>query len=231
MKRAILICGAALLALAACSKKTETASAAGGAGTPATANAPASSAGPGGLFNPPPRKVGLWEQKISSDRMQQTTKMCIDAAFDQKMKWWGGEARKSTDCSEQRVTPRLGGGFDVHSVCKRGETGTTTSDGTVTGDLGSHYNMQITTVTNGSPMPQANGTHKMTIEASWTGPCPPDMKAGDVELPGGMKINTLDAMAGRPAGMAAGGHMTAADIAKMKAQAMAMAKAAQEQQK
>jgi hypothetical protein len=233
MKRAIGIAAVSVLALAACGKKTDTAASAGANGTAATAVASA----PAAPQAPPSRKSGLWTQTITSDAMNrtmnQTMKMCLDAAADQKMKFWGSsQAGKSTDCTEQRVTPHLGGGWDFHSVCQMGESGTITSDGSATGDFNSHYKVEVTAVTAGSPMAQANGTHKMSIEATWNGPCPADMKPGDMELPGGMRINaTTGGMSGGPAGMHAGGHMTSADIAKLRAEAMAMAKAQHEQEK
>jgi hypothetical protein len=222
MKRTILIrggliCGAAVLALGACSKKTETA--ATGTTAPASANAPASSSGPIGPAGLPSRKAGLWEQTVNSDKMHQTISMCLDAAFDQKMKIWGSQAGKS-ECQEQKISRRLGGGWEFHAVCPMGESGTVTSDGQVSGDFGSHYTVDVTSTTAGSPMAQANGMHKITIEASWKGPCPADMKAGDMLLPGGMKFNMLTGANGA----GAGGHMTSADIARMRTQAMEMKK-------
>jgi hypothetical protein len=161
--------------------------------------------------------------------IKQSIRMCLDAATEQKMKWWGSNAGPGKrDCQQQSFHPHLGGGWDFHSVCNMGESGTVTSDGAMRGDFGSHYTVELTSNTTGSPMPQANGSHKMTIEATWTGPCPADMKPGDMELPGGMRINTTT---GGPAGLHAGGHMTSEDIAKLRAQAMAMAKAQHEQGK
>jgi hypothetical protein len=218
MKRAIGISAAALLTLAACQKKPETA--ATGTAAPATATAPAVSAGP---LTPPPRKPGLWTQTVSMAQMQQTTKLCLDAATDKQMAWWGSQAAKST-CPEQTITQHLGGGWDFHSVCKSAAGGTTTSSGTATGDFGSHYKVEATSTTTGGPMPQANGEHKMSIEATWQGPCPADMKPGDMEMPGGMKINMNDMMSGK--GPEGPGHApNAAEIAQMRAQAKAMAAA------
>jgi len=221
MQRAIWISAAAVLALAACSKKAADT----GQAVTASATAPAAPAAPA---TPPPRKAGLWEQKISTGSMQQTMKMCLDASVDQKMKWWGSQAKGKSDCTQQTVTPHPGGGWDFHAVCPMGESGTITSDGSATGDFGSHYKVEVTSVTTGSPMAQANGTHKTSIEATWTGPCPADMKAGDMEMPGGMRINMTDAMNGAAAKGYAGGRPSAAEIAKMRAQAMEMAKAMKE---
>jgi hypothetical protein len=222
MKRAMWVCGAAVLALAACQKKTETA--ATGESATAAATAPA---GPAGPLTPPPRKAGLWEQKVSMAEMQQSTKMCLDEATDKQMAWWGSQAAKST-CSEQKISGHLGGGWDFHSVCKSPAGGTTTSDGTASGDFNSHYKVDVTSTTTGGPMPQANGVHKISIEATWQGPCPADMKPGDMEMPGGMKINMNDAMSGKGP---MGGHApSAAQIAKMRAQAKAMVEAQQKGQ-
>jgi hypothetical protein len=36
------------------------------------------------------------------------------------------------------------------------------------------------------------------MEATWQGPCPADMKPGDMAMPNGMKINMMDMAARRP---------------------------------
>ena len=240
MTRTILICGAAVLALSACSKKTDTAA----TGTAAPANATAAASPPSGPMNLPSRKAGLWEQTLNSDRgeheggkgIHQTISMCLDAAFDQKMKVWGSQAGKS-NCSEERISQHLGGGWSFHAVCAMGESGTVTSDGEATGDFGSHYTVNVTSTTAGSPMAQANGTHKRSIEGTWKGPCPADMKAGDMRMGNGMTINMAGGtpqIEGGPSGAdmaklraeAMSGHMDKGDIAKLRAQAEAMRKQA-----
>ncbi|WP_293376383.1 DUF3617 family protein [Phenylobacterium sp.] len=185
MRRAILICGVAALALAGCSKKDAGTPAAAGSGAEATAPAPASAPSP---LAPPLRKAGLWTQTVTSAKATQSIKMCLDEAVQKKMQLWGQSMGKS-DCQEHSFKPHPGGGWDFHSVCKLGESGTVTSDGSATGDFNSHYTVTLTSTTTGSPMPQANGEHKTVMEASWSGPCPADMKPGDMEMPGGFKIN------------------------------------------
>jgi hypothetical protein len=214
----------AALGLSACGKKTGTAA----TGETTTATATASAPTPAAPMTPPTRKPGYWEQKIATAGMTQTIKMCIDQAVEQKMKWWGSQAPGKADCAEQTITPHLGGGWDFHSVCKMGESGTITSNGSATGDFSSHYKVEMHSQTSGSPMAQANGPHTTTIEATWTGPCPAGVKGGDMEMPGGMKINMLDAMNGTAGlGHGPGGRPTPAEMAKLRAQAMEMAKAQQ----
>jgi hypothetical protein len=61
----------------------------------------------------------------------------------------------------------------------------------------------------------------MTLDATWKGPCPADFKPGDMELPGGMKINMLTMGAGGP-----GAGPNAEQMAAMR-KAMAAAKKAE----
>jgi hypothetical protein len=227
-----------LVALSGCGKK-------GGSGEEVTSVAIVKPVPSPAAMTPPSRKAGLWEQKISTAGMNQTMKMCLDESVEQKMKWWGSQAGNGkSDCEQQTITPHAGGGWDFHAVCKMGESGTVTSDGQATGDFNSHYKVEINSVTSGSPMAQANGAHKTTIEATWTGPCPAGMRAGDMQMANGMTINMVDAMSGKPGGpagpggmdmaklraQAASGHMDPEALAQMRAQAKAMAAAAKQQQ-
>jgi hypothetical protein len=228
MRRTILVCGAAALALAACSKAGDKqaangAPAAGEAGKPAAANAG------GGLasVDTPTRKVGLWEQTMTSERMHQTLRMCVDAATEQKAKWWRSEGPRGAagvDCPEQSVSRTLTGGWKIHSVCKIDEM-TVATDGTASGDFGSAYHVELTSVTTGSSMPQANGTHKMSMDGVWKGPCPAGWTGGDVELAGGMRMNVLNPDAGpptMPGGLKPGERPSRAQIEQMRAMAEKM---------
>ncbi len=234
MKRAILLAAgtAAMLALGACSKtETKTTETANGTTTTTTTTTGGSAAV---TTMPPARKAGLWEQTMSMPQMTQTTKMCLDEATETKMKWYATENHGRSDCSEQSVSSKLGGGWTFHSVCNVGDGGKVVSDGSATGDFGSHYHVDITSTMTGGAMAQANGTHKIAIDAVWKGPCPAGMKGGDIEMPGGMKINMLDAANPAASGGAphyGPGHMPSqAEIAKMRAQAMEMAKSMKAQQ-
>jgi len=211
MKHAIMVSVVALLALAACAKKDE--SAASATGSPASATAPAATMAR--ETTPPSRKAGLWEQTVQSDKMTQTTSMCLDDAFSKKMTVWGQDSGKQA-CEKSVVAPRLGGGWTFSSVCDMGPSGKISSEGVAIGDFASHIVVDITSSTTGSSMPQANGEHKMRMEATWKGPCPAGMRAGDVTLPGGMTINMADAMdsAGKPSATPA--RPTAEQIAAMR---------------
>jgi hypothetical protein len=185
MRRTVVIT-MGMLALAGCQKKPgDAASAAGEAAKPAAASAPAAL----GM-----RKAGLWSQTVQTEGVTQTMKMCLDAASLEEAQYSGSQATKDS-CSEQKVTPTPGG-WSFHSVCNMGQGGTTISDGTATGN-GDAYKMDITSTTSGAAMAQANGTRKMALEAKWEGPCPANMKVGDIQLPGGMTINPQAMKAGK----------------------------------
>jgi hypothetical protein len=191
MKR-VLVMSLALVALAGCGKKEVGKAPAANAQTSDDHASGAVPAAPSPTA-PPPRKPGLWRQTVSSDKTSQTTRICLDASVDKVMNWWGAQADKSA-CSENTITPRAGGGWDFRAVCETGPGGRTVSTGQASGDFGSRYTVDMTSVTTGAPAPLANGTRKIKIDAAWQGPCPPDMKPGDMALPGGMKINLLSVM-------------------------------------
>jgi hypothetical protein len=195
MKR-VLVSAACVLALAACSKKPAGApEAATGAAAPAVAAAPAAAP-----MTPPERKAGLWEQKMSTAGMTQVSRICFSDEVNKKMTLWGQQGSED-NCTAKSVTPMLGG-WKFASTCNMGSGGTIVSSGEAKGDFGTHYTVDIKSSTTGAAAPQMNGEHAMTLEATWKGPCPADFKPGDMELPGGMKINMLT-MGGSGAGPSA----------------------------
>jgi hypothetical protein len=140
----------------------------------------------------PHRKPGLWAQTMTTSRgMSQETKLCVGPDTESKLTPWGQAMGKSL-CSRNAVSRTLTG-WKFESECDMGE-GHISSHGEATGDFDGGYSMKITSVTSGSSMAQANGTHEMTLQAKYEGACPADMKSGDMTMnmpgmKGGMKIN------------------------------------------
>lgn len=180
--RVVAVLGVSLLALAACSKKAEDKTAAAtGASAPAAANAPA------GPIAPPKRKPGLWSQTVTSQGSTQTMTLCLDEATEAKLTVWGGQA--TADMCPKNVIVPTAGGFTFESECSLGEAGKVVTKGVATGDFNSKYEIKATSVTTGSSMAQANGSHDMTMSGTWQGPCPAGAKPGDMTLPGGVTMN------------------------------------------
>ena len=217
MKR-VLVCAAAMLALAACSKKPASAPDAATSAGPAAANAPAAAAQTASV-TPPERKAGLWEQKMSGAGMTQVSRICVSDAVNKKVTLWGQQGGEEM-CSQKSITPSAGG-WKFSSTCNMGPGGTIVSSGEAKGDFGAHYTVDIKSSTTGAAAAHANGEHAMTLDATWKGPCPADFKPGDMELPGGMKINMLTMGAGGP-----GAGPNAEQMAAMR-KAMAAAKKAE----
>jgi hypothetical protein len=185
MRRVLVLALASLAALAACNKRP-----AQEPNTPARPGAPPTSgatapASPAAL---PERTPGLWEQKVTSAGRSQVSRICLDRAVEKRFTMWGQNAGEGA-CQPQ-ITPHAGGGWDFASTCDMGERGKTETRGTVTGDFAKAYRLTATSSISGAAA-DMNGTHEMTLEASWKGPCPADMRPGDMLLPGGMKINMM----------------------------------------
>jgi hypothetical protein len=197
MRKALVLTAVSLVALSACSKKPDqtpprtppppdskphVATPASGAPTAGTtAAAPVSM---------PARTPGLWEQKVSSRGRTQVSRICLDKAVEQRFTVWGQNAGRGA-CGHIRITPRVGGGWDFTSSCDTGETGRTVTRGEATGDFAKAYKVSAESRISGARAPEMNGTHAMTLEASWQGPCPAGMRPGDMLLPGGLKINMM----------------------------------------
>lgn len=191
--RNAILAATAALALAACSKPAgEKAASAEGAAKPAAATASVP-AGPAAM---PSRKPGLWKQTVSTAGMTQTSTLCLDKAVESKLAVWGAGASKER-CQETAIAPAPGG-WSFTSACDMGTGGRTTTEGVVTGDFNTSYKVEASSRTEGAAAPQMNGPHKMVMQATWQGPCPADMKPGDMALPNGMKINMLAATEGMP---------------------------------
>ena len=194
MRSQVFVCAAVLLALAACSRKPESPE----AGSTAAAPEASRSAVP---LTPPARKPGLWEQAMTSGRINQVTQICLDETVAKRLSAFGQQPSK-TPCEKNVVTGKPGGGWEFTSVCDLGGAGRVESHGVATGDLRSHYVVDIDSTTTGASMLQANGPHRMKLEAAWKGPCPDDMRPGDMTMPGGMKLNMMDIADGKPPGAA-----------------------------
>jgi hypothetical protein len=134
----------------------------------------------------PTRKAGLWEIHMEfqgrSNLPFQTMKQCTDAAADKLM------------------TLNFGGAITVDSICKFGET-TSTSHAVVTGDFNSAYTVEVTSTREGGrPIPgvAAGRESHMKIAAKWIGACASGQRPGDVIMSNGMTMNVLDMQKMRP---------------------------------
>jgi len=140
--------------------------------------------GPALALDLPARKAGLWEIKMSLEDGQmpaQTVQQCIDAATDKLIQ----EKFNGQDICPKQEMNKSGNTIVVDSSCKIGNTATTTH-AVFEGDFDSAYTVKVATALEG-------GIKKnMTMQAKWLGACKPDQKPGDIEMPGGMKMNVLD---------------------------------------
>ena len=175
-------------AVSACGQKSDTKTAAPAGSTAAQAVAAPTPATVAAL---PKRKPGLWTQtmNLKEQGLSRSFRFCIDEATDQKI---GVSAQGAdTQCQQKSMTRGIDGGWTVVSSCDMGPAGKSDSTVRVSGDFNSRYVMDITSTTTGAAQPAMNGEHKMSMTAEWSGPCPVGWSGGDVEMPGGGRINIL----------------------------------------
>ena len=139
----------------------------------------------------PVRKPGLWAmkvQRVGSPVPDMTMQHCTDETTDKMMSDTVSPMGKET-CSKQDIQ-KTATGYVSDSVC--GVAGMSiTSHAEITGDFNSGYTVKSTSHSERGPagVPRDSTT---TIEAKWLGACKPDQKAGDIMMPGGMKMNVKD---------------------------------------
>lgn len=182
-----------LAAAAACGQKSETqASGARTAAEPRAANAvsapAAATPAPTGW---PKRKPGLWTQTMTlqAQGFTRSFRFCVDATSDEKM----GLDSQGDDkrCQRKSMTRGADGSWTVVSACDMGPAGKIDSTIHVAGDFDTRYVMEVASTTTGAAQPAMNGEHKMSMTAEWSGACPVGWSGGDVEMPGGRRINLL----------------------------------------
>lgn len=185
--------GVAVLGLAACGRG-EPAVSEPAAGEPADAPEIAEAA----PSDRPELSAGLWTVTSDTDGMVSVVRMCVDAEVQRRMSVLGSQMAGGA-CEESTVAPRPGGGWTVHSVCDMGSGGRVVSQGVTTGDMSSAYRTEMTSTTTGAAVPHMNRTVTSTMQGRHDGPCPDGMAPGDMEAPGGIRLNMLEMaeMAGR----------------------------------
>jgi hypothetical protein len=143
----------------------------------ATLAAVAASAAPPDV---PRRKSGLWDISITAPGMPQMNfRECVDQKNDDMAKP-PQPGDEDVSCSKVEWR-REGAGYVMDSVCKvDGVTATTRS--VFTGSFDSAFKAEHKS----TYRPPLEGMREatMTMNARWTGPCPPGQKPGDVDIPG-----------------------------------------------
>ena len=175
-----------LAATAACGQKSETKVAEG----PKAAAASPAAVAPPAATGWPKRKPGLWTQTMTlKEGFTRSFRFCVDTTSDEKM----GLDSQGDDkrCQRKSMTRGADGSWTVVSACDLGPAGKTDSTIHVAGDFGERYVMDITSTTSGAAQPAMNGEHRMSMTAEWSGACPDGWSGGDVEMPGGRRINLL----------------------------------------
>jgi hypothetical protein len=120
-----------------------------------------------------------------------TSKVCVDEATEAALTNMGQGTMRQT-CPKHDVHV-AGSNATIDSVCKFGPY-TQTAHTAIAFAGNSSYRSETHTHMQ-PPMPNAGGDHVSTIDARWSGPCPADMKPGDVVMGNGMRMN-MRAMGG-----------------------------------
>jgi hypothetical protein len=154
----------------------------------------ASSAASAASYDPPRRKSGLWEVKVSSAQARglQTMQQCVDQKTDDLLTSDMGGEKMSCSKSEFRKE----GDKIVHdSICKiEGSTAKTRT--VISGRFDAAYKIE----SKSTYEPPLAGMRESTtvMDAKWLGACKAGQKPGDVSMPGMPNINMDELMKKMP---------------------------------
>lgn len=142
----------------------------------------------------PVRKAGLWEVTIiahappaAGGRMQpaMTALQCTDAGAERVVPLFLLPAREQ--CRQITVS-RNGSGHEINTVCEtHGQRVDTQVK--VQGDMQARYEGTYRIRYPASP---SNDTGHVPFKGRWLGRCKPGQRAGDMVLPNGITVNTVD---------------------------------------
>jgi len=158
---------ASLLALGACSGKSDHAAGNTAVGTDAVA----------AVSKMP--KAGLWKMTVTAAGMPQPVKMevCMGEPTAGSNPF-APPAQPGQNCSKNLVSPTASG-YAIDMECASNGM-TMAIAGTVSGDFASSYRTELTTKMSGPNLPPAAQTPiKSSVESTYAGACPAGMKPGE----------------------------------------------------
>jgi hypothetical protein len=148
-----------------------------------------------GIEDLPKRKPGLWEMSTTSAGNKAApamSKVCIDATTDRELMNFGlGVANQLCSKRDIKVSGNVA---TLNMVCTIGNS-QSTSRSTITYSGSTAYRAEIRAHFEPPFLGQSDSA--TTQQAKWTGPCPPDLKPGDLVTGNGVKINLRDLAAGK----------------------------------
>lgn len=146
----------------------------------------------------PRLRAGLWRVSTSDGERLSTTLMCVDAASQDRMGALAAQMVPSA-CSQHEMRDMGGGAWSSRMVCDLGSAGRMSSESVAQGDFERRYTVETRYSTTGAAMESMNRSGTTAAESVYQGPCPEGMRAGEIELEGGLRFNMLE-VEGRPRG-------------------------------
>ena len=149
-------------------------------------------AGPALADELPTRKAGLWDITMhfeGTNLPAHSLQQCTDESTDKLMMSSFGSAGEKS-CPDRHIV-NSGSTITMDSVCQFGPT-KVTSHALIKGDFNSAYTIEVTSRREGGPaLPHVapGGVTHMMMSAKWLGPCAKGQVAGDIIMPGGIKMN------------------------------------------
>jgi len=141
----------------------------------------------------PHQKLGLWLQDTTTMGQRLTSQFCFDAATQARMSAFSSTMAHCDKCQPGPIVHGADGSWTNVNTCEFRPGVKRTTRAVISGDFNSKLTMTLTSLPGGAPI--------MNMTSTWTGPCKPGQRGGDVILSNGMKMNMLDLKASGPTGV------------------------------
>jgi hypothetical protein len=134
-------------------------------------------------------KEGAWQTRvqmqIAGKNNEQTMKQCVSKESQQKDREFSDQLRKKDQCT-YTVSHPSANSWMSESHCAAGSNPGALNTATMTFQGDDSYHMEVHS--------SHGGVDAVTImDGKYLGACPVDMKPGDLILPNGMKMNSMNA--------------------------------------
>ncbi len=127
----------------------------------------------------PHHKPGLWKTDIVAPDKTTSLQECFDDAFETQM-----DKIDKDKCTDRHVVHNADGTWTSSATCKVMLFIKSSTRSEISGD----FQSKLKIVSYKLP----DNTLQATTTSTWTGPCKPDQKPGDIVMPSGLKVNLLD---------------------------------------
>ena len=132
----------------------------------------------------PHQRLGLWQSDMTMAGHSMRIKSCVDAASEAQTNLISQSIRKNGTCQSLGISHNPDGSWTSTSSCEFRKGVKTTTRAEVSGDFNSHVKILVRKL--------PSNAIETSMDMTWLGACQAGQKGGDVIMPDGHVVHTLE---------------------------------------